>query len=232
MHAVIIDDDSVIRRLLGKVLIDKGYEVTSYSNPLACPLHTEESCPCSWKDSCPDLIVTDYDMPDVNGVAFVEKLQRKKCKSRNIAMISGSWVEHDLQQVLPAGVSVFSKPIHLKRFLAWVDSIKRLGAEAAGRVNRRSSVRYPCEVPLDAYFSSAGLLEVVKAVARNISRGGLLMACSEALNPTALCQLSFTVPEWLTFKTGVERDVMVSARVCHSNATSGVHGFQFLEPIA
>jgi CheY-like chemotaxis protein len=232
MNAVIIDDDSAIRVLLGKVLGEKGYEVTSYSSPASCPLFDDAACPCSWAGLCPDLIVSDCDMPDVNGIDFVEHLKRKNCKCKNIAVISGSWTEQDLQGMLPSGVSVFSKPFSLKRFWAWMDKVKEPGEKLACRDNRRSFVRYPCEFPIDVFVSSPGLLENVSAVARNISRGGLLMECSKFLAPMTSCELSFKVPEWMSVKTDLDRLVMVSAQSCRADRVSRTVGLQFLRPLA
>lgn len=230
MNAVILDDDPVIVSLLSRVLTQKGYEVSSYSSPISCPLYTEESCPCSWSGSCPDLIVTDYDMPTVNGIELVEHLKRKQCKCNNIAVISGSWSEHDLQKALPPGVSVFSKPFSLHRIRAWIDRIKWPGLGSGD--NRRNFVRYPCELPVEVCFSSPGLLETVRAVARNISKGGMLVECSKALAPMTFCHLTFRVPDWMTLQNGYDREIMLAAQARHANDTSRIYGLQFLEPLA
>lgn len=229
MNAVVVDDDPLIRSLLSDVLTNAGYKVDSYSSPSHCPLYTSAACPCSLKDSCPDVIVSDFDMPVVNGVEFVEQLKRNKCKCRNIAVMSGSWTEENLQRALPAGVSVFSKPLP-KRFWAWLDKIKGQREGVAYRVNRRTAVRYACELPLDMYFSSPGLLETVGAVARNISTGGMLVECPKALAPMTSCQLAFTVPEWMTPRSEMGKAVMLSAEVRHADKASGYYGMQFLEP--
>ena len=232
MNAVIIDDDSVIRSLLGKVLTERGYTVKAYSSPRGCPLYSEPTCPCSWKGPCPDLIVSDYDMPAVNGVEFVKHLKHKQCKCKNIALMSGNWTEPELQQAVPTGVNVFSKPIPLKRLWAWLDEIKRQDPAMADQANRRNSARYACEFPVDVYFSSPGLLEMVSAVARNISRGGILMECSKFLAPMTSCQVAFTVPEWMSFKPSADRAVMLGAEVRHSSSNAGACGLQFVESLA
>ena len=82
------------------------------------------------------------------------------------------------------------------------------------------------------YFSSPGLLETVRAVARNISKGGMLIECSKFLAPMTSCQLGFTVPEWMTFKTDPDRVVMLEAQVRHSDKISGAYGLQFLESLS
>jgi CheY-like chemotaxis protein len=236
MHAIVLEDDPVIQMLLDDVLTADGYKVTSYSSSESCPLYADELCPCSREDSCPDLIVSDYDMQTVNGAQFVEHLKRKKCKCKNIAVISGRWAEQDLRQVLPVGVNVFSKPFSLKRLWSWLDVIKGRGESASRGANRRTSVRYPCDFPVELYFNSPGLLEVQPGVARNISMGGMLVECSKYLEPMSSFQVAFTVPEWMSvkeeadrFTVGKTRTVMVPTQARHSCQSSQVFGLQFLE---
>lgn len=231
MKAMILDDDPVILSLLKNILGADGFEVAAYSSPSACPLLADESCPCSQKEMCPDLIISDYDMPAVNGLDFLGHLKRKKCKCNNIALISGGWNEQDLQVSLPPGVNAFSKPFS-RQFWSWLKKIKGQAEGSVSRTYRRSFERYVCDFPIDLYFSSPGLVETVRAVARNISKGGMLIECSESLAPKTSCQLSFTVPEWLPFKTGADREVMVAAQMCHANRISGTYGLQFLDQVA
>jgi DNA-binding response OmpR family regulator len=59
-------------------------------------------------------------MPNVNGVRFVEELQRKKCKSRKIGMMSGDWSQVDSQKAKRMGVTVFDKPFELQKLRTWI----------------------------------------------------------------------------------------------------------------
>jgi CheY-like chemotaxis protein len=231
MNAVIIDDDPTIRHLLGRVLLARGYEVTSYSSPKECPLYADASCPCRVNAACPDLIISDYDMPDVNGIEFVAHLKKKKCKCNNIAMMSGSWTEQDLQQELPPEVHVFAKPFHFNRLSAWLDKITAQGGGVALNTNGRRHVRYPCELPLVACFASSGLRETVQAVARNISKGGMLVECSKLLSPTTSFQVAFTVPDWMCLLNNTDRKVVMTAQVRHVTDAARTYGLQFVEPL-
>jgi CheY-like chemotaxis protein len=126
MQALILEDDPLILSLLQRVLVRRGYDVVTYPDPTACPIFTDSGCPCSSQPKCPDIILTDFNMPSVNGIEFVEHLQRKGCKCRNIAMISGSWTAEDLQHASPLGVSVFAKPFHLQRLESWLGTVERM----------------------------------------------------------------------------------------------------------
>lgn len=231
MNAVILDDDPEVRRLLEIALNLNGYKVASYNNPLSCPIYTDELCPCSRIQACPDLIISDFDMPFVNGIQFLEKLKQKKCKCRSIAIISGSWMEQDLKKIVPAGVTVFSKPLHFQRFSEWLSEIKGKSARPAHYIDQRSFPRYPCELEVGIGYISSGVIEVAHAVARNISKGGMLIEYSKTLDSMASYHLSFTVPEWMIFKSDADRAVAVASQVRHSSRTSGAYGLQFLEPL-
>lgn len=232
MKAVILDDDPMIQSLLVTVLNSEGYSVSSYSSPVECRLFTDPGCPCSMKGNCPDAIITDWDMPEFSGMEFVEKLKEKNCLCRNIAMISGFSREEDLLRDVPEGVKVFAKPFSVQRVRSWLRDIRAVERSAVMPVNRRQYVRYPCQLPVEIFFSAPGMVEMVSAVARNISKGGMLIECAKSLATAATLHLSFTIPEWMALRSGVERDVMIEVRTRHSSPAAGAYGLQFAVPLA
>jgi len=90
MKAMIVDDDRVILALLSRIFHRRGYEVVTYADPTACPLYLAESCQCPTDRLCPMVIVSDYLMPSVNGVEFIEALRKKGCRCSRVALISGN----------------------------------------------------------------------------------------------------------------------------------------------
>jgi len=99
-------------------------------------------------------------------------------------------------------------------------------------VNRRQYVRYPCRLPVEIFFSAPGMVEMVSAVARNISKGGMLIECAKSLAAAATLHLSFTIPEWMALRGRTDRNVMVEAQTRHSGPEAGVYGLQFAAPLA
>ena len=126
-RAVILDDDPLMLSLLNRVLRRRGYDVVTYQDPTGCPMFDTDSCPCSARECCPDVILTDINMPAVNGIEFVNKLNLIGCRCKHIAMISGHWTEEVLQEVLPLGVSVFAKPFYLESLYSWLDKAEKDG---------------------------------------------------------------------------------------------------------
>lgn len=125
MNAVILDDEPMVLALLRGVLGRRGYSVEAYSTPIRCPLYSAPGCPCEPQVPCPDVILTDFDMPLVNGIEFVEHLKMKGCKCRHIALISGLLTDATRLKAQPLGVTVFAKPFQLKGLTAWLADAER-----------------------------------------------------------------------------------------------------------
>ena len=82
-NVVIVDDESTGRMILGKIIqqIDDDIVITQFE-------HSKEAL--EWvQNSPPDLIVTDYKMPELNGVQFIQAVrQSPDCENIPIMMIT------------------------------------------------------------------------------------------------------------------------------------------------
>ena len=97
MNVLLIDDDLPILSMIQGALEKWGHKVDAYLNPEICPAYSSPACHCDrFNKGCPDVILTDVNMPLVNGIKFVEELKRKSCKCRKIGMMSGDWNDSDL----------------------------------------------------------------------------------------------------------------------------------------
>ena len=85
LRVLLVDDSDSARSVLKAMLLSFGFEVIEASNGKeAIELYREES-----KISPVSLIITDWAMPDVNGIQMLETLQREKVKtSPSVLMVS------------------------------------------------------------------------------------------------------------------------------------------------
>ena len=124
-RAVIFEDDALIRFALWKLLDGRGYEVFTFPEPSLCPLHVVRECPCPADTSCADLIISDVNMSGTNGIDFLEGLIHKGCRQRHFALMSGHFSEPDGARASKLGCALFSKPLAMAEFTAWIEEAER-----------------------------------------------------------------------------------------------------------
>lgn len=125
LKALVIDDEPVVLSCVRLLLQRRGYEVSTYQSPLDSPLGQFQSCPCLLHSACPDVIISDLDMPDMTGIQFLEGLFAKGCRCRHAALISGKGLkETDLVRMAKLGIRYFIKPLDLAQFYAWLDGVE------------------------------------------------------------------------------------------------------------
>lgn len=130
LNAIIIDDDPVSLFRMRQILQRRAYDVHSYTNPVDTPQCQCKGHPCSLHPKCPDLIVSDYDMPVVNGAEFLESAMKKGCRCRHLAIITGKDLpEGDLIRLAKYGTRFFNKHLDLDDFYSWLDRIEAEIAE-------------------------------------------------------------------------------------------------------
>jgi len=112
---------------MSRILNRRNIEVKSYQNPVETPVYQCRNCPCSLKAKgvCPDLIISDFNMPTVNGVELLESLVGKGCRCRHLALISGdtSSLSH-YSRVAKFGTRYFTKPLDIDDFYDWLDRVE------------------------------------------------------------------------------------------------------------
>lgn len=123
-RAVIFDDNDLIRHALWSFFDQRGYEVLTFPEPGLCPLHIVRECPCLGETSCADLIISDVDMLNVNGIDYIEQLIAKGCKQKHFALMSGSFSDDDLARASKIGCVLFTKPLEMDAIAAWVKKVE------------------------------------------------------------------------------------------------------------
>ena len=103
---LLIDDESTARTILEKIIhqISDNLDIVGMDSPIEA---------LEWLESNqPDLIVTDYRMPDMNGVEFIQQVRKKLGWNIPIMMITVSSDQSVRYDALDAGVTAFlTKPL-------------------------------------------------------------------------------------------------------------------------
>jgi len=126
-RAFVFDDDEATRRFLRKLLERRGYEVIDFPEPGACQIYRDPECFCSRHDACGDILITDLNMPRVNGLDLIAEQTRKGCKGilRNKAVLSGAWTPEQMDRAAELGCKIFDKPLSIPDFERWLDRCER-----------------------------------------------------------------------------------------------------------
>lgn len=124
MKIIIVDDDASILTILQIMLQRRGHDVLAYRNPLECPIYQAKSCPCPVAPPCPDIIISDFNMPKVNGVQFLEAVHQQGCQCTHSAILTGYGVpEQDMLRMARFGTRFFLKPVEFEELRAWLDRV-------------------------------------------------------------------------------------------------------------
>ena len=124
-RVLIFEDNDVLRSVLKKIIDEYGYEVHAFSNPAMCPLYYPSKHNCLVDNPCSDIIISDVNMPIMNGLEFIENQLKKGCKVKFRALMSADWNDSDLQCAKRMGCRVFRKPFDIKELLKWLDNCRK-----------------------------------------------------------------------------------------------------------
>jgi response regulator RpfG family c-di-GMP phosphodiesterase len=120
-RVLIFDDDETIRKILWMFFDGRGYEIFTFPHPGACALCKADTCVCSVHEACADIIMSDFNMPFVKGMDFLEQQIHKGCKCKHFALMSGDLSDVNLDRAAALGIKLFNKPFSIAEIKAWVE---------------------------------------------------------------------------------------------------------------
>ena len=121
LRVLVFDDDPAVCAILRFLLERYGCEVMTYASPSLCPLVVPGRCQCRSGESCADLIISDLEMPEMNGLELVNRLGENGCKVPQVVLISGMWSGSEIASAQRMGCHVIHKPFTVGTLYAWVD---------------------------------------------------------------------------------------------------------------
>ena len=110
---LVVDDDPIIRKTLGILLMSAGYEVATADNGVSAISHLSRTVP--------DLIVTDLNMPHMSGVELISHVPSQHPSVPIVAM-SGEYQG----EAIPASIIAdrfYPKGQHLDHLLTTIASL-------------------------------------------------------------------------------------------------------------
>jgi len=138
---VLTVDDSDINLALYRGVLSRidGVEVTAYSSPTAA---------LAWaSDHVVDVAVVDYHMPELDGVAFIERFRAiPEAKHALLVMITGDAEREVRHRALAAGANDFlTKPIDHVEFTARIRNLLEVAGARRGLADRAEWLRREVE---------------------------------------------------------------------------------------
>ena len=113
--AVVLDDDPLIRRLIGRLLRSTGVEVR--------PLERGFELLACLRQALPDVVVLDLQLPDASGATLLRDL-RAECPDLPVLMCSGYAKPSEVQDLDPSEPTRFlSKPFTRAQFWAVLEEL-------------------------------------------------------------------------------------------------------------
>jgi len=106
---IAIDDDSIIRALLTNMLQKAGYKIlTASDGPTGLNLVSEED---------PDLVITDYQMPGMNGMEVLENIQKTKPGLPVVMLTAHGDIALIIKSMQAGAYDYLEKPIAVEELL-------------------------------------------------------------------------------------------------------------------
>ena len=120
IRILIFEDETSIRRPLSTFLQSKGYEVLAFPSPISCALFSRNLCICPRDHACADMVITDMQMPEMNGLELIRTMAVKGCcvPPRNKIVISSAVTPEQKAELVALGCIFLPKPFELGDLLA------------------------------------------------------------------------------------------------------------------
>ena len=127
-RAFFFDDDENVLFQISSILIERGYEVLHFPEPLFCPVYLNNECQCTMEYMCGDIFIIDINMSNVTGLDFIEKLIWNGCKAiaQNKALIiSDAWTNDELKHAKILDSHIIFKPFTNNEIIEWLDKCEK-----------------------------------------------------------------------------------------------------------
>jgi response regulator RpfG family c-di-GMP phosphodiesterase len=171
----IFDDDASNLKMLKFFMSQRDYEILTFDRPIACPIYSAKSDKCNTLKPCADIIMTDYQMPEMTGIEMLLHQTKSGCKVdiRNKTVMSADLDTKGQKILEELGCKFLCKPFKLNELSAWIDDCeKRIDLSKPLGIKRKED-RYPTDIDI-VYAANSGE-KIYNATVINYSGRGLCL---------------------------------------------------------
>lgn len=118
---LICDDDGPLRETVAEALMDLGHTVHQTKDGLEAFKYLEALTP--------DLVISDVNMPMMDGFMLLEKMREKNCSFPVILVTGEAHLEHYRRGYSLGHFDFIAKPIHLSKLLSAVEKALSFGKQ-------------------------------------------------------------------------------------------------------
>jgi two-component system chemotaxis response regulator CheY len=123
MHALLIDDSRAMRLILGRMLGELGIDTTEATNG-------REGLTLLDEGARPDVILVDWNMPEISGIEFVETARQSPYSSTaRIVMVTTETEVPQMVRALAAGADEYVMKPFTKESI--VEKLRLLGLDVS-----------------------------------------------------------------------------------------------------
>lgn len=120
MKVLLVDDSVFVRTSLKKLLDDSGYSFT-YEEA-----STGKEAVRVYKQSSPDLVIMDNEMPEMNGITAIEKIMEIDSNAKIIMCSSDGYRERVIQAAKAGAAYFIAKPYEPQNIIDHVKKVLNL----------------------------------------------------------------------------------------------------------
>lgn len=119
IRILVVDDEESARVALSKILVHDGYDVSSAGNG--------REALDFLRNLDVDLIITDINMPEMNGLTFLRELNRSRPQSNVVMLTAYGEVESYLEAMNLGAFEYINKPIKYEDLKKVINKIFKIG---------------------------------------------------------------------------------------------------------
>jgi two-component system response regulator HydG len=158
---LVVDDEASARSALEIFLKSQGYDVETADNGI--------SALAIWADHPPDIVVTDIDMPQMNGIELLQKLRERDAGLPVVVVTSMTEVDVAVRAMRAGAEDYLTKPLDLDALEVTIERVLEHRNVRAEAENLRRQIRDREQAGLEGLMGTSPVMQKVYRIARQVA---------------------------------------------------------------